>query len=86
MPPAPPPLRHVHIYRGGREPARIPLNGAAVAEHVARRPEAIPGLDALDRPGHTTPTPVSFPAPGDRMQAAAAALIRQADGSDQPGP
>jgi hypothetical protein len=72
-------VRHVHIYRGGRSPDRIPLDGAAGAEPGARRPEPIPDLDAIVRPG-----PVG-PGAGAGPQAEATALIRQANESGRPG-
>jgi pilus assembly protein CpaB len=77
-PPARPPTRHVHIYRGGRTPDRIPLDGVGGADLAARRPEPIPGLEAIDLPGRVVPV-------GAGPQAEAAALIRQAVGSAPPG-
>lgn len=84
-PAARPPVRHVHVYRGGRSPARIPLDGGAAAEVAARRPESIPGVDAGDQPGLAGPGAAAGAGAAASQPIDATALIRQMAASPRPG-
>jgi len=81
-------VRHVHIYRGGRSPDRVPLGGVAATETVVatatagRQAEAIPGLDAAA----LQELAGAAQGAGGRQPIDAAALIRQlGGGSARPG-
>jgi pilus assembly protein CpaB len=80
-PPSRPPVRHVHIYRGGRSPDRIPLDGAVAAETAGRRPDPTPGLDPAELQGLTG----TVPGAGARQSLDATALIRRFGESARPG-